>query len=51
MIMEEGPMLKPIFMKFQNTENNGNLKRNETGYTQSVRYWNDTKFIIINVGW
>ena len=43
-------MLKPIFMKFQNTENNGNLKRNETGYTQSVRYWNDTKFIIINVG-
>lgn len=50
MIIEERPTLKPVFMKFRNTGNNENLKRNETGYTQSVRYWNDTKFIIIHVG-
>lgn len=34
MITEERPTLKPVFMKFRNTGNNENLKRNETGYTQ-----------------
>ena len=50
MIIEKRPTSKPIFMKFQSTGDNGTVKRNKTGLTQSVRNQNDTEYIIINIG-
>ena len=49
-ITGDKPTPKLIFIKFQNAEDNGNLKRNKTGNTKKVDNQNDPEFITINIG-